>query len=54
MKKDKAFDKAVEVLKDTVLYEQTLEPKPKNMPSAEEIKDKIKKQYSTKEETEQK
>ncbi|NLZ96314.1 MAG: peptidase S41, partial [Bacteroidales bacterium] len=51
LKKDKAFDKAVEVLKDTVLYEQTLEPKPKNMPSAEEIKNKIKKQYSTEEQS---
>ena len=48
LKTDKAFDKAIEVLKDNVLYEQTLEPKPKNMPTAEEIKEKLKKQYSTK------
>ena len=49
LKTDKAFEKAIEVLDDKVVYEQTLKPQPENMPSAEEIKEKLKKQYSTKE-----
>lgn len=48
LKTDKAFDKAIEVLKDNVLYEKTLKPMPKNMPSAEEIKEKLKNEYSFK------
>lgn len=48
LKTDKAFDKAVEVLKDNVVYEQTLQPVPKNMPSGQEIKEKLEKQYSEK------
>ena len=39
LKTDKAFDKAKEVIKDMRLYEQTLKPSPKNMPSTEEIKE---------------
>ena len=46
LKTDKIFDKAVEVLKDKVIYKQTLKPMPENMPSVEEIKEKLKKQYS--------
>jgi carboxyl-terminal processing protease len=46
LKTDKTFDKAVNVLKDKQLYDQTLKPTPKNMPSAKEIKEKIKDQYS--------
>lgn len=46
LKTDKTFDKAVDVLKDKQLYDQTLKPTPKNMPSAKEIKEKIKDQYS--------
>ena len=47
LKTDKAFEKAIEVLDDKVVYEQTLKPQPKNMPSREELKEKIEKQYST-------
>ena len=46
LKTDKTFDKAIEILKDKVVYNQTLEPLPQNLPSAEEIKEKMKKQYS--------
>lgn len=46
LKTDKVFDKAVEVLKDKSLYEQTLQPKPKNLPSSKEIKEKVKIQFS--------
>ena len=46
LKTDKTFDKAVDVLKDKDLYNQTLEPRPKNIPSSEEIKEKVKIQYS--------
>lgn len=46
LKRDEVFDKAVEVLQDNIVYTQTLQPKPKNMPSAEEIKEKTKKQYA--------
>ena len=46
LKTDKTFDKAVEVLKDKPLYEQTLKPLSKNRPSAEEIKEKAKNQHS--------
>lgn len=45
LKTDKTFDKAVEVLHDPSFYKQLLEPTPKNMPSAEEIKEKIKDRY---------
>lgn len=47
LKTDKGFEKAIEVLKDNIVYEQTLKPQPKNMPSGEEIKEKLEKQYST-------
>jgi len=43
LKTDKTFDKAIEVLKDKALYNQTLEPKPKDMPSAEDEKEKLEK-----------
>ena len=46
LKTDKTFDKAVEVLKDKPLYEQTLKPLSKDMPSAKEIKEKAKNQHS--------
>lgn len=49
LKTDKVYDKAIEVLKDKVVYEQTLLPQPKNMPSAVELKEKLEKQYSTNE-----
>ena len=49
LKRDEVFDKAVEVLQDNIVYTQTLQPKPKNMPSAEEIKEKTKKQYAKEE-----
>ena len=48
LKTDKAFDKAKKVLNDKVVYEQTLQPKPENMPSTKELKEKIEKQYSDK------
>ncbi|MDD2475977.1 MAG: S41 family peptidase [Dysgonamonadaceae bacterium] len=48
LKTDKTFEKAVEVLKDQALYKQTLEPTPKNIPSAAEMKETLKKQYSEK------
>ena len=46
LKTDKTFDKAIEVIKDKVVYKQALEPLPENMPSAKEIKEKVKDQYS--------
>lgn len=46
LKTDKVFDKAVEVLKDKSLFEQTLQPQPKNLPSSKEIKEKVKIQFS--------
>ena len=50
LKTDKAFDKAIEVLNDKIVYELTLKPQPRDMPSAEELKEKLKKQYSTEKE----
>ena len=47
LKSDKVFDKAIEVIKDKSLFQQTLQSKPKNMPTAKEIKEKVKNQYST-------
>ena len=46
LKRDIVFDKAVEVLQDNIVYTQTLQPEPQNMPSAEEIKEKTKRQYA--------
>lgn len=43
---DKVFDKAVELLKDPVTYHSVLEPRPMNIPPAEEIKERLKDQYS--------
>ncbi len=43
---DKVFDKAVELLKDPVTYHSVLEPRPMNMPPADEIKERLKDQYS--------
>lgn len=43
---DKVFDKAVELLKDPVTYHSVLEPHPMNIPPAEEIKERLKDQYS--------
>ena len=46
LKTDKTFEKAIEVLHDQTFYDQLLKPTLKNMPSAEEIKEKVKDQYS--------
>ncbi len=46
LKDDKALAKAKEVLNNPELYKLSLQPKSKNIPSAEEIKEKIKDQYS--------
>lgn len=42
---DPVMEKAIEVLKDRQLYNTVLKPKPENMPSAEEIKEKLKDTY---------
>ena len=43
---DKVFDKAVELLQNPTSYQSVLQPRPKRMPDAEEIKEKLKDQYS--------
>lgn len=43
---DKVLDKAVEVLKNQSTYKATLQPKPDNLSSAKEIKERLKDQYS--------
>lgn len=43
---DEVLDKAVEILKDQSVYKATLQPQPDNMPSAKELKEKLKDQYS--------
>ncbi len=43
---DKVFDKAVEILQNPEMYHSILQPAPKNVPSAEEIKERLKDQYS--------
>ncbi len=47
LQNDPVMKKALEVLKNRQLYNATLQPVPENMPSAEEIKDKLKEQYSS-------
>lgn len=42
---DPVMEKAIEVLRDRQLYNTVLKPKPENMPSAEEIKEKLKDTY---------
>jgi C-terminal peptidase (prc) len=44
---DDVFDKAVEVLKNPDLYHSVLQPNPVNVPPANEIKEKLKDQYSS-------
>lgn len=43
---DKVFEKAVEVLKNPELYNSILKPLPDNMPSPEEIKERLENRYS--------
>lgn len=43
---DEVFDKAIEVLQNPVMYHSVLEPRPKKIPSAEEMKEQLKNQYS--------
>ena len=43
---DPALKKAKEVLKNKELYKSTLQPKPADIPSAEEMKEKLKNQFS--------
>lgn len=46
LRDDKVLKKALEVLNDHQIYQFTLQPKPKKIPPASEIKEKIKNQYS--------
>lgn len=43
---DSVYDKAVEVLRNPMMYDSILQPRPRRMPSAEELKEKLSDQYS--------
>lgn len=43
---DSVYDKALEVLRDPMMYDSILQPRPRRMPSAEELKEKLSDQYS--------